>query len=108
MYPRDRIELPGLSGPNCSRTPAGAYRSPLKEQDAMTDDQRREAIQAYHASTTFMDAQAGQVLDALDRLGLSDSTIVVFTSDHGLRLIADPRDARTDGRLAKAPWVRRR
>ena len=52
----------------------------------MTDDQRREAIQAYRASTTFMDAQVGHVLDALDRLGLADTTIVVFTSDHGYHL----------------------
>ena len=52
----------------------------------MTDEQRREAIQAYCASTTFMDAQVGHVLDALDRLGLADNTIVVFTSDHGYHL----------------------
>jgi iduronate 2-sulfatase len=86
LYPRDRIELPRLSDSDRSRTPEAAYRSALKEQDAMTDDQRREAIQAYWASITFMDAQAGHVLDALDRLGLSDSTIVVFTSDHGYHL----------------------
>ena len=35
----------------------------------MTDDQRREAMQAYSASITFMDAQVGRVLDALERLG---------------------------------------
>jgi iduronate 2-sulfatase len=86
LYPRDRIELPTLSDADRSRTPDAAYRSALKEQDAMTDDQRREAIQAYRASITFMDAQVGHVLDALDRLGLSDSTIVVFTSDHGYHL----------------------
>jgi iduronate 2-sulfatase len=86
MYPRDRIELPKLSDADRSRTPEAAYRSSLKEQDSMTDDQRREAIQAYSASITFMDAQVGHVLDALDRLGLSNNTVVVFTSDHGYHL----------------------
>jgi arylsulfatase A-like enzyme len=86
LYPRDRIELPKLSDADRLRTPEAAYRSSLKEQDAMTDDQRREAIQAYRASITFMDAQVGVVLDALDRLGLSDNTVVVFTSDHGYHL----------------------
>ena len=86
MYPRDRIPLPKLSDADRSRTPEAAYRSSFKEQDSMTDDQRREAIQAYWASITFMDAQVGHVLDALDRLGLADSTIVVFTSDHGYHL----------------------
>jgi iduronate 2-sulfatase len=85
-YPRDRIELPALSAADRSRTPEAAYRSARQDQDAMSDDRRREAIQAYRASTTFMDAQVGHVLDALDRLGLSDSTVVVFTSDHGYHL----------------------
>ena len=86
MYPADRIALPTLSDADRTRTPEAAYRSALKEQDAMTDGQRREAIQAYWASTTFMDAQVGHVLDALDRLDLADSTIVVFVSDHGYHL----------------------
>ena len=86
MYPADRIALPKLSDADRTRTPEAAYRSALKEQDAMTDGQRREAIQAYWASTTFMDAQVGHVLDALARLDLADSTIVVFVSDHGYHL----------------------
>jgi arylsulfatase A-like enzyme len=52
----------------------------------MSDDLRRQAIQAYWASISFMDAQVGRVLDALDRLGLAERTIVVFTSDHGYHL----------------------
>ncbi|TCO91967.1 uncharacterized protein DUF4976 [Chthoniobacter flavus] len=57
-----------------------------KEQDKLTDDLRRQARQAYYASVSFMDAQTGRVLAALDRLGLRDNTIVVFTSDHGYHL----------------------
>jgi arylsulfatase A-like enzyme len=58
----------------------GSYK---KEQDKLTDDLRRQSRQAYNASISFMDAQVGHVVDALDRLGLSDNTIIVFTSDHG-------------------------
>ena len=86
MYPVERIDLPTLSEADRSRTPAAAYRSAFAEQDAATDRQRKEAIQVYHASTTFMDAQVGHVLDALERLGLASNTIVVFTSDHGYHL----------------------
>jgi arylsulfatase A-like enzyme len=85
-YPKQEIALPALSDADRSRTPEAAYASKRNDQDKMTDDQRREAIQAYRASTTFMDAQVGHVLDALDRLGLADTTIVVFASDHGYHL----------------------
>ena len=43
-------------------------------------------MQAYYASISFMDAQVGRVVDALDRLGLADNTIIVFTSDHGYHM----------------------
>jgi len=66
--------------------PAPALGSYKKEQEKLTDDLRRQCVQAYYASITFMDAQVGHVLDALERLGLADNTIVVFTSDHGYHL----------------------
>ena len=47
-----------------------------------TDDWRR-IIAAYHGWVTFIDEQVGRILDELDRLGLAESTAVVFSSDHG-------------------------
>ena len=85
-YPTEGIVLPALSEEDKSRTPAAAFASTKPEQETMSDAQRKEAIQAYHASITFMDAQVGRVLAALDRLKLADKTIVVFTSDHGYHL----------------------
>lgn len=45
-----------------------------------------DTIAAYYASISFMDAQVGVLLDAMDRLDLWKNTIVVFISDHGYHL----------------------
>lgn len=71
---------------NPPEVPAAALGSYKKEQDKLTDDLRRQFVRAYYASISFMDAQVGRVVDTLDRLGLSDNTIIVFTSDHGYHM----------------------
>jgi len=52
----------------------------------MNEMQKRQTISAYMASVRFMDQQVGRLLDALDRLGIRDETIVIFISDHGYNL----------------------
>ena len=47
---------------------------------------QKKAIGGYYASVAYMDAQVGKVLDALDDAGLTDRTIIIFTSDHGFHL----------------------
>src|SRR5688500_2862893 len=46
----------------------------------------KEMKRAYYASTSFMDAQVGRVMDALKRNNLEENTIVVFFGDHGYHL----------------------
>jgi uncharacterized sulfatase len=86
LYPTEGVKLPEVPKDHRQSAPAPAFGSARKEQDAMTDAQRREAIQAYYGSTTFMDAQLGRLLDALEKRKLADKTIVVFFSDHGYHL----------------------
>jgi iduronate 2-sulfatase len=75
-----------LSQEDLSREPRAAFHSAQKVQDFMSDEQRRQAIQAYWAATSFMDAQVGRIVEALNRLGLAEDTVIVFTSDHGYHL----------------------
>jgi len=46
----------------------------------------REAIHAYLACVSYVDALTGQLLAALEATGKTDETIVIFTSDHGYQL----------------------
>jgi iduronate 2-sulfatase len=85
-YPTDKITLPTVPPGHREAGPAAAFRSAKPEQERMTDEQRRQAIRAYYGAVTFMDAQLGTVLDALERLKLADKTVVVFLSDHGYHL----------------------
>jgi iduronate 2-sulfatase len=86
LYPEQKMPVvQGVSEDQADIPPAG-LGSHKKEQEQLTDDLRRQCRQAYYASISFMDAQVGRVLDALDRLGLADDTIIVFTSDHGYHL----------------------
>jgi iduronate 2-sulfatase len=56
-------------------------------RDPATDaDYARQLRLAYAACVSFMDAQAGRVLDEMHRLGLAENTIVVVWSDHGFLL----------------------
>ena len=83
LYPLDRIAAPPAT-PESGAPPAAWFTSP--PHWGISEQAQRETIQAYYASITFLDANVGRVLDALDRLQLTNNTIVVFISDHGYHL----------------------
>jgi arylsulfatase A-like enzyme len=54
------------------------FDSHLHDQEHM-----KKAIAVYYGMISMMDKYIGRILDQLDELGLTENTIVVFTSDHG-------------------------
>jgi uncharacterized sulfatase len=85
LYPLERIQVPRFTPEQIAGVPEPALwtRPP---NWGVPDDGLRKSIQAYYASISFVDAQVGRLLHALDRLKLADNTIVVFVSDHGYHL----------------------
>jgi uncharacterized sulfatase len=85
MHPLEKIVLPQVPANDRDDIPAAAFMHPLPNWE-MSEADCRESLRAYYACVSFMDAQAGRVLDELDRLRLSDNTIVTFVGDHGYAL----------------------
>ncbi|WP_455244688.1 sulfatase [Petrachloros mirabilis] len=54
--------------------------------DGVNDTETRRMIHAYYACVSFIDAQIGRVLGALEKNGLAENTAVVIWSDHGFHL----------------------
>ena len=81
QYPLEKIPVPASAGDPLTDPLARWFTSP--PHWGVNRDGQREAIRAYYASIAFLDANVGRVLDALDRLKLTDNTIVIFMSDHG-------------------------
>ncbi len=85
LYPLDTIK-PYMMPPDDRNDIPKAAWADRKGQLDLTELQRKEIIQGYYASISFMDAQVGRLLDGLKAYGLDQNTIVIFLSDHGYHL----------------------
>ncbi|MCE7065910.1 sulfatase [Dyadobacter sp. CY326] len=82
LYPVETIPLPKEIENDLDDIPEAAlFTKPAHWGLSVAD--RKEALRAYYATITFMDAQVGRLLDELDRLKLTDKTVIVLWSDHG-------------------------
>ncbi|HXG70396.1 MAG TPA: sulfatase, partial [Gemmatimonadaceae bacterium] len=93
LYPADRIVLPSNDYPPSDVTPYtlttfGELRAytDMPKAGALSEQQARALNRGYLASVSYVDAQIGRVLNALDSLGLARNTIVVLWGDHGYKL----------------------
>jgi len=87
LYNPGMISLPKISvdTPGNYPEPALASTQPWP-YFGITTGQAMDCKLAYYAAISYVDSQIGRLLDALDSLGLSDNTIIVFWSDHGYHL----------------------
>ncbi|MFT7032689.1 MAG: iduronate 2-sulfatase [Cyclobacteriaceae bacterium] len=85
-YPHQDVNLPEKVAGDWDDIPKRGINYVTSVNGQMNEEQEKKAVAAYYASVAYMDAQVGKVLNTLEEEGLSDNTIVIFTSDHGFHL----------------------
>lgn len=90
LYERDK--LPAFNPARPAAAPEIAFHQsteilgPPEGQKQPTAEQAAEMRHGYFAGISYMDAQVGKVIAALEKQGLLDSTLIVFWGDHGYHL----------------------
>lgn len=87
-YPWQSIKVPDADESELADIPKLGL---TKSRDAINGmgkypDNKKRMWQGYYASIAFVDEQIGRIVSELQRLGLRESTAIVFTSDHGYHL----------------------
>lgn len=93
LYDHQQIDLPDNYHPP-KGAPSGAVHSSgelrayagIPPKGPVDRETARNLIHGYYACVSFTDAQIGRLIDELDRLNLSDNTIIVLWGDHGWQL----------------------
>lgn len=88
QFPLAEVKAPPAKAPDYAPQFGGELRN-YKDMPAKGEipaDVQRTLIHGYYAATSYMDAQLGRVLAALDETGLAKNTIIVLWGDHGWHL----------------------
>ncbi len=87
LYPPDAMKLRAVPKGDREDIPLAAFAHNNSIPNYGLDKKVcLEALQAYYASVSFIDAQLGRILDALAEEGIIENTIIVLWSDHGYHL----------------------
>ncbi|MHB0957190.1 MAG: sulfatase [Pirellulaceae bacterium] len=91
LYPDDDSVLPVIREDDRADTPRFSWYLHWELPEprlkwVIENNQWRNLVRSYLACTSFVDAQIGRILDALEEAGLADNTIVVVWGDHGWHL----------------------
>lgn len=91
MYPEETVKLPEILENDRDDTPRSSWwlhwKLPEPRLEFLrNENQWKNLVRSYLACTSFMDAQLGRVLDALEKSGHAENTVIVLWSDHGWHL----------------------
>jgi arylsulfatase A-like enzyme len=91
LYPDDKLVMPPVKEDDRADTPEFAWYLHWKLPEPRlswlrVNNQWRPMVRGYLATISFMDAQVGRLLEALEANGLAENTVVVLWSDHGWHL----------------------
>lgn len=86
FLPYDQLPLPPKRAGAWDDIPTAGINYKTSKNMQMDIRRQKKAVGGYYAAVSFVDAQVGKLLDALERSGQADNTIVIFTSDHGFHL----------------------
>lgn len=84
LYPPETIDpWPGYPDPLIGKPYAQGQQRRSWQVENWTWREWAPVVARYLGTLSLIDAHVGRVLEALDRLGLAQETLVVYTSDHG-------------------------
>ena len=86
LYDHDDIELPTvpeIALDEKDHLSRNLHYCQARHQFSVTDEHRRTARHAYYGMVSYIDEKVGRLLQTLEKTGLRDNTVVIFTSDHG-------------------------
>jgi arylsulfatase A-like enzyme len=69
--------------PNDTLPPEDLHDAVHRYAAEVDEEKYRMIVRGYYAMVSCMDACVGMVLDEVERLGLTEDTMVIYTSDHG-------------------------
>jgi len=83
------IEFADLYDPDSLSLPKGSLEDDQwipEKFKKLTDHEKRGIIASYYSSMSYMDKNIGLVMESLKKLGLDESTLVIYASDNGYLL----------------------
>jgi len=86
MYPPEKIVLPKNPADDLADVPHEYAHFNTTDDRWLDEDEKREVIAAYYACISYVDTCLGMLMDALDKSGRADRTIVCLWGDHGMHL----------------------